>query len=267
VHEAVDAVQRQVNARVEGSILPELVPIARHRRFHRGMRALDRLAARAAEKPSRLLSALAAVEGSATLRDQVVTLLMAGHETAANTLSWALSLLARHPEAQARVREEARAVGPVRSVEAARRLVYSRQVIEETLRLYPPLYLMTRRALEDDLVCGYRIPRGSMVMVSLYASQRHPELFPEPDAFRPERFAGAATEPWRAAYLPFGVGARACIGRGLAMGELPVLLAALCSRLSFSLEGAPPATEALITLRPRGGLRLRVAPDPATGGA
>ena len=157
----------------------------------------------------------------------VVTLLMAGHETVANSLAWALLLLARHPEAQARVSAEGQALleqrGALSLAKVKEQLGYTRQVVDETLRLYPPLWILQRRATTDCELGGVKVERDRVVLVSPYVTQRRRDVFEQPERFDPERFAPTqGGEPQRQGYLPFGAGPRACIGRGLA------LLSSLC---------------------------------------
>jgi cytochrome P450 len=187
------------------------------------------------------------------LRDELVTLLVAGHETVASALTWAWALLAQHPAAADRVAAEA-ATGTL----DPRTLPYTAAVFDEALRLYPPAWLITRRADEDDALGDVPVPAGSLVIISPYVAHRRPARWPEPEAFRPERFLEAATP--RFAYLPFGAGPRLCIGQAFARLEGTLILAALARRLKLDLtpDGVPPV-EALVTLRPHGGLKLRLS--------
>ena len=210
------------------------------------------------------------------LRDEVVTLLVAGSETTANTLSWAYYLLARHAEAERRLHAEVDALLAPRGrrneavpLEAAdlERLPYTRRVITETLRLYPPAYLLGRQAVEDVVLEGYRIPAGTTVLMSQYLMHRDARFFPDPEAFLPDRWAApepgsAAPAPPRCAFFPFGDGPRVCIGEPLAWLEATLILATLSYRWRLRLPPAAPepVPEPRITLRPRGGLRL--VPEP-----
>ena len=210
------------------------------------------------------------------LRDEVVTLLVAGSETTANTLSWACYLLARHGEVERRLHAEVDALLAPRgrreevvALEAAdvERLPYTRRVITETLRLYPPAYLLGRQAVEDVVLEGYRIPAGTTVLMSQYLMHRDARFFPDPEAFLPDRWSapesGSATQaPPRCAFFPFGDGPRVCIGEPLAWLEATLILAILSYRWRMRLPPAAPepVPEPRITLRPRGGLRL--IPEP-----
>ena len=210
------------------------------------------------------------------VRDEVVTLLVAGSETTANTLSWACYLLARHEAAALRLHAEVDALlaprgrrNEVVTLEAGdlERLPYTRRVITETLRLYPPAYLLGRQTVADVVLEGYRIPAGTTVLMSQYLMHRDARFFPDPEAFLPDRWAApdpgsAAPEFPRCAFFPFGDGPRVCIGEPLAWLEATLILAAVSYRWRLRLPpNAPePVPEPRITLRPRGGLRL--VPEP-----
>jgi cytochrome P450 len=206
---------------------------------------------------TRLLEAQDADDGARMtdrqIRDEAVTLFVAGHETTATALTWALYLLSRHPEAWSKLVAEANALGPDPDYRDPSRLSYAVKVFKETMRLYPPLYLFGRRALEATTVAGCEVPRGAIVFVSPYALQRRPDVYPEPERFDPERFSpqGEAGRP-RSAYLPFGAGPRVCIGNHFALMEGPIILSALARRLSFEIaKGAPVEPGIFATLRPK----------------
>jgi cytochrome P450 len=187
------------------------------------------------------------------IRDEVMTLLLAGHETTALALTWAFLLLDRNPEARARLEVELAAVlgeGPA-SPEDVAALPYAQAVVNETLRLYPPAYVTGREAIRDTTVRGLRIPKGHIVLISMYATHRDPRFFPEPDAFRPERWLdGLEKRLPRGAFLPFGMGSRMCIGAAFAMMEATLLLATIARRWRFELVPADVPTHPSITLRP-----------------
>ncbi|WP_432495116.1 cytochrome P450 [Kineococcus gypseus] len=200
--------------------------------------------------------------GAQEVRDELVTFVVAGHETVASSLTWTLDLLAREPSAQRRLQAElADVLGPPGGAREPRwedvpRLRYARAVVDESLRLYPPAWVVTRRALEDDVLAGVPVPAGTLVIVSTWALHRHPAVWPSPEQFRPERFLDAGR---RDAYVPFGAGPRQCIGRDLALVEEVLVLAALLRDRSVRpVPGPRPRVEALVSLRPRGGLRLLV---------
>jgi len=198
----------------------------------------------------------------AQVRDEVMTIFLAGHETTANALSWALYLLARHPEAYARLRAEAVAVLGGRTATASDipHLGFALQVFKETLRLYPPAYLTSRLATRDVEIGGHRIGEGTDVVANICTMQRRPESFTDPDRFDPDRFEAAAEKAIpRGAYLPFGAGPRICIGNNFAMMEGQLILATLAQRVELSLVNAGEiAPEPLVTLRPAGGVPMRV---------
>ncbi|MEJ2885793.1 cytochrome P450 [Actinomycetospora aeridis] len=220
-----------------------------------------------------LVARLGAGVDRATLRGRLVTLLLAGHETTAATLSWALHRLSRHPEVRRRVRAEAREVLGDRpgDVDDLARLSYTAQVVSETVRLHPPVWLLPRVAVDDDVVAGYRVPAGSDVVVCPYTLHRDPAWWDEPEVFDPERFAPGATWP-KEAYLPFGAGRHFCVGSNLGTAEAVLVLARLCRDLdlravagSSSSGRAPlrsvsrePRGEPMLSLRVRGGLPLTV---------
>ncbi|MXU65233.1 cytochrome P450 [Rhodobacteraceae bacterium KN286] len=196
----------------------------------------------------------------AELRDNLLTFIVAGHETTALTLSWALYLCAFDPDVQDRARAEVQAACPDGRLPGPDELASMplvRQIIEETLRLYPPAAILSRTALADDTLCGREIRRGDTVMIPVYALHRNRLLWDDPDAFRPARFAD--TRPPRFAYLPFGDGPRICIGMSFALMEAQIILASLLGRYRFTaIPGRDPRPEMLLTLRPAGGVRLRV---------
>jgi cytochrome P450 len=196
------------------------------------------------------------------LRDQLLTFIVAGHETTAVALGWTLYLLDRNPPIARRLRDEVDAALGDRIPTAADLpgLPYVRQVIEESMRLYPPVYGLIRDAKDDDVIGGYRIPARSMVLLSLYATHRHPAFWPDPEVFDPDRFAPdqVAARP-RFAWFPFLGGPHQCIGQDFAMMEAVLVVAMLAQR--FRLELAPGARIEplpMLSLRPRGGLPMLV---------
>lgn len=194
------------------------------------------------------------------MRDEVMTLLLAGHETTAATLAWTWYELARNPEAARRVRAEADALlaGRPATAEDVPRLVYTRAVVDEVLRLYPPVWLLPRRAKDDDVIDGYAIPARSDVLVCLYTLQRHPAFWEDGDAFDPSRFEpGPSAARGNSAFIPFGAGPRTCPGSRFGMTEVLLVVATVAQRCSFEL--APETyvkAQASLTLHPSG-LRMR----------
>ncbi|MGG7643218.1 cytochrome P450 [Rhodovulum sp. YNF3179] len=197
---------------------------------------------------------------TAELRDNLLTFIVAGHETTALALSWALYLVAFDPGVQDRLRAEAETVLQGRTATAADvpRLTYTRQVIEETLRLYPPAAFLSRTAREADTLCGRAVRPGDTVMLPIYALHRNHQLWDDPHRFDPDRFApGTARD--RYAYLPFGDGPRICIGASFAMTEAIIILATLVARFRFAtVPGRAPKPVLILTLRPEGGVWLNV---------
>jgi cytochrome P450 len=200
------------------------------------------------------------------VRDEVMTLLLAGHETTALALTWAFQLLDRNPEARGRLEAELPAVlgGEPASPEHVGALPYTQAIVNETLRLYPPAYITGREAIRDTKIGGTLIPKGHIVLVSMYTTHRDERFFPEPDAFRPERWLdGLEKRLPRGAFIPFGLGSRKCIGAAFAMMETTLLLATIARRWRFELAPAEMATQPSITLRPAAALpgRMRSVPN------
>jgi len=195
------------------------------------------------------------------IRDQAVTFIVAGHETAASALTWAWGLLAAHPEAQRALQDESDEVlggRPARFADYSR-LPIARAVLDETLRLYPPAWLITRKALDADELGGREVPAGSLIILSPWLLHRHPMAWDEPDLFRPSRFLDGTAD--RVNFIPFGAGLRQCIGRDFAYVEATLVLAMMAGRycVAFPEGTGLPASDPLVTIRPRNGMPLRVA--------
>jgi cytochrome P450 len=190
------------------------------------------------------------------IRDEIVTFIIAGHETVASALSWSIALLAAHPEKQDRVAEEARASSGLTIDSKIAQMPYTQAVFNETLRLYPPAWLVTRKAIETDCIDGHDIPAGALVITSPALLHRHPDIWSNPDAFNPERFLDSYP---RESFIPFGAGLRQCIGKDFAYVEGVMILASLCERLEFAFPAGEglPASDPLVTIRPVGGVKLR----------
>ncbi len=202
--------------------------------------------------------------GDVDLADNILTFINAGHETTALALTWTLYLLDRHPEAAQRIRAEVRGVvgdGPVLP-EHVGALSFTRQVLSESMRLYPPAAIVIREAARDVTVGAIRLAAGAQVYVPIYAVHRHAMLWDDPDAFDPERFSPqAARERHRYAYLPFGAGPRICIGMSFALVEATVILAALLRAFRPRLRpGFTPEPELRVTLRPGNGMPMTLEP-------
>jgi cytochrome P450 len=193
------------------------------------------------------------------LRDNLLTFIVAGHETTALSLSWALYLVAGDPRVQELARAEAQSVlgDRVAGAEDVPNLPYIRQIVDEALRMYPPAALVSRTARKADRLCGREVRPGDTVMIPIYALHRNNLLWDDPDAFRPERFADRKAIR-RYAYLPFGDGPRICIGASFALTEAVIILATLLSRYRFDpVAGRDPKPVMILTLRPEGGVWLQ----------
>ena len=199
---------------------------------------------------------------TAELRDNLLTFIVAGHETTALTLGWALYLCAFDQGVQDRARAEAQAVLGARAATAAdvARLPYIRRIVDETLRLYPPAAFLSRSALRPDTLAGREVRPGDTIILPVYALHRHHMHWAEPDRFDPERFADPKAID-RFAYLPFGDGPRICIGANFALQEAVIVLATLLARHRFApVQGKAPRPVMILTLRPEGGVWLTVEP-------
>ena len=256
--------------------LPLSMPTPHNRRILRSLASLDSIVRRmieerrhATERPNDLLTMLMEARDEETgegmtdqqLRDEVLTIFLAGHETTANALAWTFYLLSKHPDAGRRVSAELTEVLGRRSPEIADlgKLAYTTAVLKEAMRLYPPAWIIGRRAVEPDVIDGFEIPRDSIVFVSPWVTHRHPAFWQNPEGFDPERFMPErAAEIPRYAYFPFGAGPRLCIGQGFAMIEAQLLLATLWQKAHIELvPGHPVVPQPSITLRPRHGILAR----------
>jgi cytochrome P450 len=195
------------------------------------------------------------------VRDEAVTILLAGHETTANALAFALHLLGENPKAQEELAAELDQVldGRLPGVDDVRRLPYTTAVLHESMRLYPPAWVLARRLLAPREVCGYLLPAGSLCAYSAWVIHRDPALWPEPERFLPRRWLDGDVDRHRYAYFPFGGGPRQCIGNTFAELEAILVLATLCRRWRVApVPGAEVRPRAMITLRPRTGVPMTV---------
>jgi len=272
------AVLEAANQRLTSAVqIPDWVPTARHLRERRALARMDamlqdliRTRRASGEDRGDLLSVLlAAVDEDSgarmsdrQLRDEMMTLFLAGHETTANALTWTWYLLSQHPEVEARLLDELRRVlgGRPPTAEDLPSLPYTEMIVREVLRLYPPASGFAREPIEDIDLGGYQVPKGSLVNAFVYALHRDPRFFDDPESFKPERFApGWEDRIPRYAYLPFGGGPRVCIGNGFAMMEARLILATMAQRDRWSLEpGQTIVPVQLVTLRPKYGMRMRL---------
>jgi cytochrome P450 len=202
----------------------------------------------------------------AEMVDQVAIFFLAGHETSASALAWALYLLATHPKAQDRVAAEAGVDWAGLAVGDLSRMPFSRDVLRETLRLYPPVPMMVRETTRPETFRGREAPIGAQCVLSPWHLHRHERLWDAPDAFDPGRWATeACRESARRAYMPFSAGPRVCPGAGFAMAEGVVLMARLVGRFRLAPVGPPPVPVAHLTVRARDGIRLRLTPREGAG--
>jgi len=279
VRGAWDVLSRQMAERFSRRrLLPAILPTAYDRAFRRARRELFAIVEEiVAEKRARgsdssdLLSLLMSAKDEETgeqmtdaqLRDEVVTMLLAGHETTAVALSWTWVLLDQHPDVRAKLSGELASVlgGKTPTAAEVPRLTYTRAVIDEAMRLHPPVYILFRRVKEDDVICGHRIHGGGVVVMTPMVFHRHPVFWDRPDAFHPERWLDedAANRRPRFAFMPFSGGPRQCIGNSFAMMEAVLILATLAQRFAPRLaEGYFPQPEFGVTLRPSRGLPMQL---------
>ncbi len=201
---------------------------------------------------------------TAQFYDEAITLLLAGHETTANALAFSLHLLGRHPVILKTLREETRNLlgGRPAEITDLPKLAYTRMVLDEAMRLYPPAWVIDRNCVEEDEIGGYAIPKGGLMFLSPYVTHRHPEFWPDAERFDPLRFekAKAANRP-RHAYFPFSIGPRVCIGMSFALTEAVMILATLIDRFDVEpVSGHVLRLDPNVTLRPKNGLPMTLRP-------
>lgn len=266
--EALTVVLDETNRRLWAFVPPPgYLPTARNRRFHHALDTLDAIVHRAIEERRRgeeadgLLSLLLALRDEETgepmsdpqLRDTVMTLLIAGHTTTAAALAWIWIVLSGHPAEARKLREELReAPGDHPSAQDVPAPTYTQLVIDEVLRLYPPTWVTARSPIADDVVGGYPIPSGSVVLLSPYVMHRHPGFWDDPERFDPGRFTPERADGRpREAYFPFGAGPRACMGQGLALMEMQLIVAMVARAYRLRLlPGQEVTAVPALTLRP-----------------
>jgi cytochrome P450 len=262
----------------QGFVIPGWIPVSQNLRIKRAAQRLDEVMMpiieqrrASGEDKGDLLSMLLLAQDEADgermtdrqVRDEAVSLFVAGHETTSNLLSWAWYALAQHPEVEALLHSEIDRVldGRTPTLHDLPKLPYTDMVIKEALRLYPPAWILNGRTpLEDIEVAGYTVPKGSLIFLSPYVLHRDPRYFPEPESFKPERWTdGLEKRIPRYAYFPFGGGPRVCIGNQFALMEARLVLATIAQHYKLTLQPDHPVIpDPLITLRPRHGIRMRV---------
>jgi cytochrome P450 len=264
---AFDVAVNQISIRfTRPFFIPDWVPLPNNIRFNRAIARLDRLVdqfitERRKSPGDDLLSMMIALDmNDEELRDQAVTIFLAGYETTALAMSWTWYLLAQHPEVEKELHRELATLGDLEAADAER-LPYTRAVILESMRLYPPAYAFGREAIADCQIGGHTIPAKSTVFIVPWVVHRDPRWFADPERFEPSRWSGDFAKSLPTfAYLPFGGGPRRCIGNAFAMMEATLLLAAIARRYSMRIvEGQRIEPFPSITLRPRSGLRVKLS--------
>jgi cytochrome P450 len=278
VQDAIRFIQQDAGRRIHSAFdVPLAVPTPNNVKLQRATAALDEILHRVIRRRRQqieggdaandllgmLLQACSGEVGmsDAELRDELMTMFLAGHESTANALTWCWCLLSEHGDVRDRMRDEARAVLGARraTYEDVAALRFTAAVFKETMRLYPPAWSMGRAPIEEALIGGYPVPAGSLVFLSPYVTHRHPAFWDEPEAFRPQRFVDdPSRDKLAAGYFPFGAGPRRCIGLHFAMMEGVLVLATIARELSLTLDrGQLLAVEPNITLRPRGSVWVK----------
>lgn len=258
------------------TLIPTFLPLPRNRAFQKALKILEEAVSQIIQQRRKdqtlgedllgmFLRARDEESGEGMsdrqIRDEVMTMLIAGHETVASALTWTWYLLSTHPEVEKRLFEEVHAVlkGNLPSTKDLENLPYVAQIFTEALRLYPPAWLITRKALEEDEILGYSIPAGAIIVISPYVIHRLKEHWENPEDFIPERFVhDPEGTSHRFTFIPFGAGPRLCIGNQFAHIEARLILATMIQIFRLSPPLKPPVVDALVTLRPRGGLHMSV---------
>jgi cytochrome P450 len=259
-------------------LIPLTWPTPSHRRLAEIIRTMDGFVAdivherlESGEKHDDLLDAMIYAVDEVTgtglseqqLHREVLNLIIGGYETTSNSISWLIHTVGQHPEVQERLHAEVDTVlnGRVPTFDDVLKLKYTRMIVDETLRLYTPAWQTMRSSIDEDEIGGYRIPPKSDLYLNIFALHRHPEFWRDPDAFNPDRFAPeeVAKRP-RHVYIPFGSGPRICIGKHFALTELVIILAMIAQdyRVVIPDEYRDVEPEPLITLRPKGGVHVRI---------
>jgi cytochrome P450 len=278
--EILEATNNRINAVFR---LPEWIPTPQRARVNRSVAELDAILQRiiderrtAHEDKGDLLSMLLLAQdddGSGMtdrqLRDELMTIFLAGHETTAMALSWAWYLLSLHPDVMNKLQAEVDTAldGRAPTVADLSHLPYTEMIVKETMRLYPPAPGFSREPIQDIELAGYTVPKGSLFLMSSYAMHHNPQYFPEPEQFIPERFTPENEQArHKYAYLPFGGGPRVCIGNNFALMEARLVLAAMAQRVELGLTpGQVVEPQQLVTLRPKRSIQMKVANRQSPG--
>jgi len=279
IGEALNVAIEWANDYVESLVrVPPWVPTPNNVRFNKAKETIDTLVDRIVAERRRgndlggdLLGMLMAAQDEATgegmsdvqLRHELLTLVLAGHETTANALTFIFYLLSKHPHVMRKLEAEVESVLGERApgLPDLKQLRYTTMVIEESMRLYPPAWVLEREAIADDLVAGIRVPKDAVIGISPFVLHRNAELYPNPEGFDPERFRPETTATrGKHQYLPFGGGPRFCIGNAFAMMELQVVVSMIVQRARLDLvPGFSLALDPSVTLRPKDGVRVTLS--------
>jgi cytochrome P450 len=278
VEPAVGVALAHTNRRLTSPVDPQLLPLASTRQFNKAMADLDAIVykliaerRKSTEDHGDLLGMLLQAKDPESgesfddrqVRDEVMGFLIAGHETVSAALTWTWYLLTQNPESWRRLEAETESVlnGRTPVLEDVPKLVYTRMVLDEAMRLYPPIFVLMRSPQQDDEIGGYHIPAKSNVVICPYVTHRHPDFWENPEGFDPERFSPERSEGrHRTAYLPFATGPRKCIGDTFALLEMQLAVAMAVQRFRLSLVPAHPMVpQPAISLRPRDGLMMKIA--------
>jgi enediyne biosynthesis protein E7 len=280
VMEAVTVANEYTNQRLLAPLdLPDWLPLPSTRRFMQTRQAVDDIVYRlirerrqSGEDTGDLLSMLMEARDEETgegmsdlqLHDELISMIFAGHETVSTCLTWTWYLLSKHAGIEQRLQAELAEVlgGRTPTLEDIPRLTYTTMLLQESLRLYPPIWLIPRTPINDDEIGGYHIPAGTMIFLVPYVTHRHPEFWENPEGVDPERFTPerSAGRP-RYAWFPFGGGPRQCIGNSFAMLEMQLIVALIAQRYRLNLvPGHQVILQPMVTLRPRYGMAMTLEP-------